>query len=126
MTSYVNKYVIVCIESSSSLLVGVDPPNNVKATVLAAKIIEVSWDPFVSEEVTGYLITYSTTVVYARGDSITVHGNNASKLVLRNLEEDTLYSITIQSISSNKVSGPSNVVSVITWTSSKHAIYVCA
>lgn len=101
------------------LFVGVDPPNNVKAIVLAPKVIEVSWDPFTSKEITGYLIKYSTTAVYAKGSNVTMYGHNVSKSLLENLEEDTLYSITIQSVSNNEVSGPSNVVSAITWTSSK-------
>ena len=98
---------------------GNDPPNNVKATVLAPKIIEVSWDPFVSAEVTSYLITYTTTAVYATGGNVTVYGHNVSKVLLTKLEENTLYSITVQTVSVNTFSGPSSVASVITWASGK-------
>lgn len=84
---------------------------------MAPKIIEITWNPFLSKEITGYLIIYATTAIYARGNSnITVYGHNVSKALLKNLEEDTLYSITVKSVSENKVSGPSNVVSAITWT----------
>lgn len=105
---YINHY--------TYFLVGIDPPNNVEATVLAPKIIGVSWDPIESTEVTGYLITYTTAAAYARGNNVTVYGHNVSKVLLKNLEENTLYSITVQSISANKVSGPSNVVSAVTWS----------
>ena len=98
---------------------GIDPPNNVKATVLSPKIIQVSWDPFVSTEVTSYLITYTTTAVYTTGNNITVHGRNVSIVLLRNLEENTLYSITVQSVSANTISGPSIVTSLMTWPSGK-------
>ena len=107
------------------MYVGIDPPNNVKVTVLASKIIEVSWDPVVSEEVSGYYITYNTSAAYARGNNITIYGHNVSKALLKSLEEDTLYNINVQSISQNKVSGPSNMVSASTWTAGKYAC-VCA
>ena len=110
-TCYLRTYVFVCT--------GIDPPNNVKATVLAPKIIEVSWDPFVSTEVTSYIITYTTTAVYTTGNNVTVHGHNVSKVLLRNLEENTPYSITVQSVSANTVSGPSIVASLMTWPSGK-------
>ena len=106
----------------TDLFVGVDPPNNVKSIVLAPRIIEVSWDPIISEEVTGYFITYTTSVPHARGSNITVYGNNISKTTLKNLEEDTLYSITVQSVSENNISGPSNMVSATTWSTGK---YMC-
>ena len=105
---------------SHDVYVGIDPPNNVKVTVLAPKIIEVSWDPVVSEEVTGYYITYTTSAAYARGNNITINGNNFSTAILISLEEDTLYNINIQSISQNKVSGPSNMVSASTWAAGEY------
>ena len=49
------------INVSSDLFVGIDPPNNVKVTLLTPNIIEVTWDPVVSEEVSGYYITYNTS-----------------------------------------------------------------
>lgn len=101
------------------MFTGVDPPNNVKVTVLEPRIIQVSWDPFTSQEVTGYLITYTTTVVYTTGRNVTIDGRNVSKFLLRDLEEDTSYNITVQSVSEDKVSGPSKMMSLITWTSGK-------
>ena len=109
------------------MFVGIDPPNNVKVTVLTPNIIEVSWDPIVSEEVSGYYVTYNTSATYASGNNITIHGYNVSKALLNSLEEDTLYNIHMQSISQNKVSGPSNVVSANTWTAGKYTTpYNCS
>ena len=45
----------------ADMFVGIDPPNNVKVTVLTPNIIEVSWDHVVSEEVSGYYVTYNTS-----------------------------------------------------------------
>ena len=112
-------YVIYTCKEIYLILVGIDPPNNVKITVLAPKIIEVDWDPIISEEVTGYLIIYSTLAPYARGSNITVYGYNISKTMLKNLEENTLYSVTVRSIAQNKLSGFSNMVKAITWASGK-------
>ena len=105
---------------------GIDPPNNVKVTVLAPNIVEVSWDPFVSTEVTSYLITYTTTAVYTTGGSITVYRHNVSKVLLTSVEENTSYNITVQTVSVNIVSRPSSVASVITWASGKCTRVVCA
>ena len=101
------------------MFVGIDPPNNVKVTVLTPNTIEVSWDPILSEEVSGYYITYNTSAAYVSGNNITIHGYNVSKALLNSLEEDTSYNIHVQSISENKVSTPSNMVSASTWTAGK-------
>ena len=71
-------YVYVCINVANAgirlmlhdLLVGFDPSNNIKVTVLAPKITEISWDPVVSEEVvSSYYITYNTSAGHARGNN---------------------------------------------------------
>ena len=71
-------YVYVCINVANAgirlmlhdLLVGIDPSNNIKVTVLAPKIIEVNWDHVVSEEVVSrYYVIYNTSAAYAIGNN---------------------------------------------------------
>ena len=108
------------------IFVGINPPNNVKVTVLTPKILKINWDPILSEDVIGYLIIYSTLAPYARGSNFTVYGYNISKTTLETLEENTLYSITVQSITQNKFSGFSNMATAITWASGKcSGNYMC-
>ena len=87
--------------------------------MLTPKSIKVRWDPILTKEVTGYLIRYVTLAVYTRGNDVTVSGHNISEVILKYLEEDTLYNITVRSISNNKFSKPSNAISAITWIASK-------
>ena len=99
----------------------VEPPINLRATVLTPRSIEVTWDQSSSSDVTGYLISYSTTASYTSGGSVTVNGGSTTSGTLTNLEENTLYTITVQS-TSNSISGMSvnsNEVSITTYTDSK-------
>jgi len=86
--------------------------------------VVVMWDQSPSTDVTGYLISYSTDASYVnesdRIRSVMVTGRSTTSVTLTNLEENTPYTITVQSDSSiDGVSVPSNVVSVITLTDGK-------
>ena len=82
--------------------------------------VEVTWSPSSSSGVTGYLISYTTTAQYVdtddRSRSIIVTTTSGT---LTDLEEDTLYTITVQATSDNRMSANSNEVSVRTYTDGK-------
>ena len=100
--------------------VGVLPPINASATVLSSSSIQITWLPSPSEDVTSYLITYFTTDPFTSLENITVNGGSATSHTFTNLEEGTLYTITVQAIdSNNRMSANSNEVSVRTYTASK-------
>ena len=96
----------------------VEPPTNVRATVLTPRSVEVTWTISSSPDVTGYLISYTTTAEYASGGNITVNGGSTTSGTLTDLEENTLYIITLQATVSNSRSG-NIVVSVTTYTDGK-------
>ena len=100
------------------LVLSVDalPPTNVRATVVTSRSILITWEPYSSSDVTGYLISYTTTASYTSGGSVTVNGSSTTSHILTNLEEDTIYTITVQSTTSyNRMSINSNEVSVRTY-----------
>ena len=102
--------------------VDVEPPTNVRPTVMTSRSIQITWEPSSSSGVTitGYLISYTTTASYTSGGSLTVNGGSTTSGTLTNLEEDTLYTITVQaSTSDNGMSANSNEVSVRTYNDSK-------
>ena len=102
------------------IYVGILPPTNVRATVLTSRSIHITWEPSSSSDVTGYLISYTTTASYTSGGSVTVDGGNTTSGTLTNLEEHTLYIITVQATTSdNRMSANSNEVSVRTYTDGK-------
>ena len=94
------------------------PPTNVRATVLTPRSVEVTWDQSSSPNVTGYLISYTTTASYASGGNVTVSGNVTS-LIFTNLEENTLYTITARATTSDSKVSNSTAVSVTTYTDGK-------
>ena len=97
-----------------------DPPTNVRAKVLTPRSVEVTWDQSSSPDVTGYLISYTTTASYTSDASVTVNGGSTTSGTLNNLEESTFYTITVQATTSdNSMSADSNVVSVTTYTDGK-------
>ena len=104
-------------------LVAAGPPGNIRATVTSPHSVEVTWDQLPSANVTGYLISYTTTASYisisSRSGSVMVTGRSTTSVILTNLEEDTPYTITVQTVSSGTLSGNSDVVSVTTWTDGK-------
>jgi len=97
-----------------------DAPSNINTTVLTSRSVRITWSPSSSlSNVTGYLISYTTTVSYTSGGSVIVNGINTTTSDLTNLEEYTLYTITIQAISGGRMSGNSNETSVTTYSDSK-------
>ena len=98
----------------------VDPPTNVRATVLTPRSVVVTWVQSSSPIVTGYLISYTTSVPYTSGGNVTVNGHDTTSHILTNLEENTLYTITVQATTDdNRMSAYSNEVSVTTYTDGK-------
>ena len=95
------------------------PPTNVRATVLTPRSVEVTWTVSSSSDVTGYLISYTTTAEYTSGDSVTVNRGTTARSILSNLEENTPYTITVQANSNNGMSANSNAMSVTTYTDGK-------
>ena len=97
-----------------------DPPTDVRATVVTSRNIQITWEPSSSSAVTGYLISYTTTASYTSGGNVTVDGGSTTIGTLTNLEEDTLYTITVQATTSHStMSAYSNEVSVRTYTDGK-------
>ena len=94
------------------------PPTNVRATVLTPRSVVVTWTVSSSPNVTGYIISYTTTASYTSGGSVTVSGGTTTRGTLNNLEESTTYTITVQAISNNG-NANSNAVSVTTYTDGK-------
>ena len=100
--------------------VDVLPPTNVRATVVTSRSIQITWEPSSTSDVIGYLISYTTTASYTSGRSVTVVGGSITSHNYINLEEGTLYTITVQSTTSdNRMSANSNEVSVRTYTDGK-------
>ena len=100
------------------IYVGVLPPTIVSITVLTPRSVEVTWDPSPSPGITSYLISYTTTASYTSGGSMGVDGTTTSH-TLTNIEEGTLYTITVQATNSSGISGNSSEVSVTTYTDGK-------
>ena len=97
-----------------------EPPTNVRATVLTSHSVVVTWNPSSSPNTVGYLISYTTTALYASNGSVMVNGDSTASHTLTNLEEDTLYTITVQlTIENKRMSVNSNKVSVRTYTDGK-------
>ena len=123
----INNYKLIVVNNSFytciiNLFTYIDykPPTNIRATVLTPRSVEVIWDVSSSSGVTGYLISYTTTASYTSGGSVTVNGGSTTSGTLTNLEEDTLYTITVQAIgNNNRMSVNSNEVSVTTYTDGK-------
>ena len=99
----------------------IDPPTNVKAMVITSRSVEITWSHSSSSDITGYLISYTTTASYTSGGSVTVNGGSTTSGTLTNLEEDTFYTITVQATttSDNRMSTNSNEMSVRTYTDGK-------
>ena len=97
--------------------VGLSPPTNVRATVLTPRSVEVTWTVSSSPDVTCYIISYTTT---ASGGSVPVNQCNTTRGTLNNLEEGTIYTITVRATTNDgRMSVNSNAVSVTTYTDGK-------
>ena len=102
------------------MCVDVLPPTNVTATVVTSRSIQITWKPSSSPNITGYLISYTTNTSYASGGNVTVNDGSTTSGSLTNLEENTLYTITVQATTSdNRMRANSNEVSVRTYTDGK-------
>ena len=88
--------------------------------MITSRSVEVTWNLSSSSGVTGYLISYATTASYISGGNVIVNGGSTTSDTLTNLEEDTLYTITVQATTSdNRTTANSNEVSVRTYTDGK-------
>ena len=84
--------------------------------MLTPRSVEVTWTVSSSPDVTGYLISYTTTAEYTIGGSVTV---NDAMHTLTELEKGTFYAIGVRAtISDGRMSG-NVVVSVTTYTDGK-------
>ena len=90
---------------------------------MSPRSIEVTWDPSASPVIIGYLISHDTTASYTSGGSVMVNDGSATSGTLTNLEENTLYTITVQAARNNEMSSDSNEVSVTTLMDSKSYAY---
>ena len=87
---------------------------------MTSRSIHITWEPSSSSDVVNYLISYTTTASYASGGNVTVNSGSTTSGILTKLEENSLYTITVQATTSdNVVSIPSNKVSVRTYTDGK-------
>ena len=108
--------------SVAFICVDVPPPTDVTPIAVTSRSIQITWKPSSSDDVTitGYLISYTTTASYASNGRVTVNGGSAMSYNITSLEEDTLYTITVQATTSdNRMSASSNEVSVRTYTDGK-------
>jgi len=92
--------------------------------VLSPKSINVSWQPILFTEVTGYVVSYTGSVRYAGGDTMTVSGATVSHIAIENLEENAIYEITVRSVTNNTFSDASDIISVRTWSDGKGINFV--
>ena len=87
--------------------------------MLTPRSVEVTWTVSSSPDVTGYLISYTTDAEYIdmnnKSGNMLVSGNSGT---LMNLEENTLYTITVQ-VTTNNGNANSDAVSVTTYTDGK-------
>ena len=99
-----------------------DAPTNVAATALTSRSVEVTWEPPAPvSNVTSYVIFYMTAATYAinTGGDVQVNGYNTTSGILTNLEESTLYTITVQARTNTRSSGVSDETTVTTYTDGK-------
>ena len=89
-------------------------PTNVTAIVLTPRNVEVTWDQSLLSNVTGYLILYTTTASYTSGGSVMVDGIDNTSYTLTNLEEDTLYAITVQATTDDIRISPYSIAVTVT------------
>ena len=82
----------------------------------------VTWTVSSSSDVTGYIISYTTTAEYIdmndRSDSVML-SDSATSHTFNNLEEGTLYTIGVRATANNNRMSSNIVVSVTTYTDGK-------
>ena len=84
--------------------------------MLTPRSVEVTWTVSSSPDVTGYLISYTTTAEYTSVGSVMVSGNSVN---LNNLEESTVYTIGVRATTNDGRRSGNIVVSVTTYTDGK-------
>ena len=89
-------------------------PTNVTAVVSTPHNLEVTWDQSLLTDATGYLISYTTTALYTSGGSVIVDGIDNTSYTLNNLEEDTLYIITVQATTDDIRISPYSIAVTVT------------
>ena len=109
-------YVQTCLFTYTA---DVEPPTNVMATASGPRNVEVTWTLSSSSDVTGYVISYATAASYASAGSMMVSDSSATSGTLSNLEEGTLYTITVQATVNNEMGPNSDPASVTTYTDGK-------
>ena len=98
--------------------VGLPAPSSVDAIALPPHSIKVTWDQ--STDVTGYLISCTTTASYAGNKNVIVNGGDTTSHILTNLVKSTCYTITVQGFTRDgRKSDQSNKVSVKTLKAGK-------
>ena len=95
------------------MYLGLSAPNNVRAKVLTPNSVEVTWDRI--SNAIQYTISYSTTTSHIGDGSVTVKGGSITSYILKNVEGNTPYIITVQATTSDNRKSPlSNEVSIRT------------
>ena len=91
--------------------------------MISSQSVEVTWTQSPSTDATGYHIIYTTTASYisvnSRSGNITVNNPGTTSHTFIELEENTLYTITVQTRTNIGFSVNSDPVSVTTWTDGK-------
>ena len=97
----------------SFIYIGSLAPTNVKAKVLTADSVEVTWDQ--SSDFTGYFVSCTSTASYAGAKNATLKGGETTCYTLTNLVENTPYDIIVQGFSTDgRKSDHSDEISIIT------------
>ena len=90
--------------------------------MLTPRSVVVTWTVSSSPDVTGYIISYTTTAEYIdnsnRSDSVMLSGSTISH-TFNNLEEGTLYTIGVRATTDDDRMSGNIVVSVTTYTDGK-------
>ena len=86
-------------------------------TVLTPRSVEITWNVSSSSDVTGYIISYTTTASYTSNGSVTV-SSSTTMHILDSLEEGTFYAVGVRATNGMMMSG-NIVVSVTTYTTGK-------
>ena len=63
--------------------------------------VEVTWDQSPNHDVTGYLVSCSSTASYAGNKNVIVNGGDTTSYTITDLVENTPYVITVQGLTSD-------------------------
>ena len=65
------------------ICVAISTATDVRAIAITPRSVEVTWKVSSAFDITGYLISYTTTASYASGGSVTVNGGSTTSGTLR-------------------------------------------